>query len=320
MASWFWGCHPTIPETIADAAPSTNAEVLDTSVPTSSTLIKSIVVQSTYKDADSEGYRYEYRYYYDANNRLTKLDYWGYILKYTQTQEPGPYANFVHKVATLEYSSSGELSNLRMHSYDKQGQLSDHSLDFPVKKEGSELVIYGQSQWYPNPFASEPILRISATGRILQLPCPWNGQPNTQFALNTFGYDAANNLSSMTLSYVDRTLTKQQTSLIKQIQHTQYVLNPFGQNPAYGAAHFLARGGYNSTYMTSLLDFSQKMVLADRIERWSMSETGPDFSPDGIAQTNYSYRYNARQLPIVMKRKQFVYDQSAGDSVSFSYY
>ncbi|GAB3226107.1 hypothetical protein GCM10027423_62780 [Spirosoma arcticum] len=307
-------------EKLTDLYPSTDREVFDAKAPTSSTLISSMVVQSTYKEAGIEGYRYEYRYYYDADNRLAKLDYQGYLHKYIRT--PETYTNFIHRVVTITYSSSGELAAIQMNGYDQQGQPTNYFLNFPVRKENGELVVYGQSQFYPNPFADQPIMRISDKGRVLALPCPWNDPAVSQFAqfaLNTFSYDAADNLKSITFSYVDPTRTKQQAPLLTQIQHSRYVLNPFGRDPAYGAVHLLARGGY-STSLPSTLDFSQNMVLTDQVERWTRSENGFDYGHEGPAQTNYTYRYNSHRLPTWVKRTQSSkFNPVSVDSVTFTY-
>ncbi len=313
-------CQPPAADSHTDQA-TTPAETYDASAPTSSsTLIKSMQVQSSMKGADYEGARYAYQYSYDARNRLIKLDFWGYLYKYLNSPA-GSYANFQHRVATINYAPSGELANLQMSSYNQQGKLED-KLSFSVQNEHGDRVIYGLDQWYPNPFASQPILKITAAGQLTQLPRPWNSQPNVQFALQTLQYDLTGNLKSIDLSHIgfDSTNqpTNQQSPLLDQIQHSATVLNPFGQDPAYGAVHFLVRGGLDFTLAT-WLDVSKYMVLNSTVKLYSMEENGPAFRSGPSYQTLYSYSYNGNKLPVQMKYQDLAGSPSSQYQVNFSY-
>ncbi|WP_147367887.1 hypothetical protein [Fibrisoma montanum] len=281
-------------------------EMLDANAPTSSTLIKTMVVQSTYKDTKTEGYRYEYQYSYDAGNRLVKLEFNGYLHKDVTSSTPS-YANLQRRIATLDYNGSGELSALHMVDYGRTGNVQ-LSLTFPVRKENGDLVVYGLPQWYPNPFADQPILRITPAGQLTQLPTPWNAYPNVQFALNTFNYDVEGNLKAVTFSYVEPSYInakqeKKQASLLQQITHTQQVRNPFGTNPAYAAAHFLIRGGFEFTVI-SWLDIGKKLPLNSTLTFYSREESGPGYVKGSNVQSSYDYIFNGNNLPIRLRRVQ----------------
>ena len=313
--SLFVACQPNSDDTFSiapgpDPVSSTNlapgTERLDASAPTSGTLIKTMVVQSTYKDGQTEGYRYEYKYSYDANSRLAKLEFGGYIHKNISDPTPS-YANLQRRIATLDYNNSGELSALHMIDYGRDGHVQ-LSLTFPVRKENGDLVVYGLPQWFPNPFADQPILRITPAGRLMQLPTPWNAYPNVQFALNTFNYDLEGNLKDVTFSYVEPSYInakqeKKQASLLQQITHTQQVRNPFGDNPAYAAAHFLVRGGFEFTVI-SWLDIGKKLPLSSTLTFYSREENGPGYAKGNNVQSSYDYIFNANKLPVSLKRVQ----------------
>lgn len=293
-SSLLWNCRPITPDPDATINSSTDSEIFEASAPTSSTLIKSMIVQKTINGVASPGeYRYEYQYSYDNASRLVKLDYWGYLYKQDQGSSGVSYGNFVHRVAVLTYNATGELSALSMTSLDPKGQSTPYSLTFPVVKVGTDLVIYSQPSPYSvSPFLNQPILRISATGRLVQSPLPWNDQPNTQFALNAFDYDASGNLKSITLAHLDDNLTLQQTPVLSRIDHATIVNNPFAQHSAYAAAHFLARGGFWTSSVLNWPDVSQKMVLFEQMDLWSMQESRPVFTQGGNEQTYYVYHYN----------------------------
>lgn len=309
FTSGLLSCQSINQDEVSAKESATPSETLDVNAPASSTLIKTMTVQSTLK----EGPRYEYRYNYDGNNRLTKVDFWGYLHKSTDYSATS-YSNFVHRVATLSYTNQGELGALQMTSYDQKGE-PQNTLNFPIKKENGSLVIYGQPQWHPNPFASEPILAITSTKRFSQLALPWNANPNVQFALNRLSYDSIGNVDGIRLSYVDDQLKPQQSTVLSSISHSQQVLNPFGQNPAFGAAHFVVRGGLDY-YQATWLDVSQYMVLSSSVNVFTMRENSPAFSQLGELQTDYKLTYNTRSMPTSMKQEHTVKTLGAAPGTS----
>lgn len=309
ITSGLLSCQSITQDVISDKQSATPVEVLDVDATSSSTLIKTMTIQSTRQ----EGPRYEYRYTYDINNRLTKVDFWGYIHKSTDYSVTS-YSNFVHRIATLEYANSGELSALQMTAYNQQGE-PQNTLNFPIKKENGSLVIYGQPQWYPNPFASEPILSITPTKRFGQLALPWNANPNVQFALNRLSYDSAGNVEGIKLSHVDDQLNPQQSNVLLSVKHSQQVLNPFNQDPAFGAAHFVVRGGLDY-YQATWLDVSQYMVLSSSVNVFTMRENSPAFSQLGELKTSYELTYNGHHLPVSMKQEHEMRTLGAAPSVS----
>lgn len=297
--------------------PSTETEVFDASAPVGNTRIKSMIFQSSYTDDDATGPRYEYQYSYDSQNRLVKLDYWGYGYKF-KSNPSSQYANYIRRVATITYNEAGRMIQLNVRDLNEKGAEVINTT-FPVLTQNGDVVVYNKTQWHPNPFVESPVLRITSTNQVTQIARPWNGRPDVQFALNNLGYDASGNVKDITFAYLDRSGQPQQSARLTNITHTQYVRNPFANDRAYQAAHFLVDGGLAPAIGT-WLSYSQNMPLTHTINDFAMEENQPRFYSVGQTRATFKYTYNGDKIPITLTRTQNYWGRADNvDTVTFTY-